>query len=485
MRWLLLVMALIFCMPASAEEKVSITYSEPEGASFRFWAEKMEGEQAVFLFDTSVDAQTREDCMAAVNALLRQLPPMEKPAICVVPGRLFAGTAIVGNRLYLSEADWQSADFAALVLQAAAGECAHYGLAYGLAGRLLGQDGAFTAMQEDAAYDLNLLCFDGDFVPAEDALNARGLSIGFADAYIAAHGEAAYLSLLMDSDTAEGMNRVAVALQAYYGANGVETEVSSLRLAHGGKAYQYRVQTEGASYRVGREWQDLNHGLNPLVSENFLHEDYAAVRDFFRINEMQMAQYRALCASAGPWAEDVEVLLLNPQQKTNVSRYMAAKKQIWLLNVDSLMHEYIHALMPSRSGQTLWETEGVARYFSFYYDHYGWAFLNEDYNNPPELAHVQFINDYRAFVGRPIDMQVEFGELESLGAYSRKDQSPDESYASGSAFVHYLVQRFGEEAVIRHIRGLELLPQDVSALTADWLAWLDEKYRDFPLSSTK
>ena len=484
MYWLLLLMALMFCMPAAAEGKVSVSYGEPEGASFRFWAERIEAEHAVFLFDTAVDAQTRQDCMTVVDELLRPLELAEKPEICLPPERLFTGAVIDGNRLYLSQTDWQSVDFAALVLQSAAGEFSHYGLAYGFAGYLQGKSGEFTAMQEEAAYDLNLLCYDAAFVPAEDVRNARGLSVCFATEYIAAYGEADYLALLLNSDTAGGMADVAAALQAFYAAHGVQTGVSAQRYAHGGKAYHYRMQVDGAVFYVGREWQDLNHELNPLVSENFLHEDYAAVRDFFRINEAQMAQYRQLFATVGPWEDDVEVLLLNPQRKTTTSCYWAAQHSIWLLNVNSLMHEYIHSLMPSRSTQTLWETEGIARYFSFYYDHYGWAFRNEDYNNPPELDYAQFIRDYQAAIGRPIDMAVEYGEVESLGAYSRKAQSPDESYAIGSAFVHYLVLRFGEEAVIRHVRGLEALPQDIPTLTADWLAWLDEKYRDFPLTST-
>lgn len=482
MRFLLLFLVLCFCVPAMAEEKVSVSYGEPWGASFRFWAEQTKGEYAAFLFDSALDAETRQGCVAAVDELLRQLPPMEKPEICVVPQRLFTGAVIDGNRLYISPMDWQSVDFAALVLQAAAGEFSHYGLAYGLAGWLRGQSGEFAVMQEPAAYDLNLLCFDTDFVPETDATNARTLSVCFATEYIAAHGSAAYLSLLLESDTENGAQAAAEVLQQYYTAHGVVAEVSALRFAQGGKAYRYRVQVEGAVFHVGREWQDANHALNPLVSENFLHEDYASVRTFFCINELQMAQYRQLFATNGPW-EDVAVLLLNPQRRTNTSRYLLAEHSILLLNVDSLTHEYIHALMQPRPTQTLWETEGIARYFSFYYDHYGLAFLNADYNDPPDLEHVQFVRAYREAIGRPIDMAVDFGELESLGAYSRKDQSPNESYSSGSAFVHYLVQRFGAEAVIRHVGGQEALPQDISVLTADWLAWLNDTYQGFTVQN--
>lgn len=482
MRFLLLLLVLCFCVPAMAEEKVSVSYGEPWGASFRFWAERTEGEYAAFLFDSALDPETRQGCVAAVEELLRKLPPMERPEICVVPQRLFTGAVIDGNRLYLSPMDWQSVDFAALVLQAAAGEFSHYGLAYGLAGWVRGQSGEFAAMQEPAAYDLNLLCFDPVFVPKEDAWNARALSVDFAAEYIAAHGSEACLSLLLESDTADGMRAAAEALQQYYAAHGVDVEVSALRFAQGGKAYQYQAKVEGAAFYVGREWQDANHALNPLVSENFLREDYASVRTFFCINELQMAQYRQLFAATGP-REEVSVLLLNPQRKINTSYYNSTEHTILMLNVDSMMHEYIHALMQPRPTQTLWETEGIARYFSFYYDHYGLAFLNEDYNDPPDLEYVQFVRAYREKVGRPIDMAVDFGELESVGAYSRRDQSPNESYASGSAFVHYLVQRFGAEAVIRHVCGQEALPQKISVLTAEWLAWLNDTYQGFAVQN--
>lgn len=482
MRWLALLMALCLCMPAKAEERVSVSYGEPWGASFRFWADRLEGEYADFLFDTAADETIRQDCVNAVDALLGKLPLMERPEVCLVPQRLFTGAFIVGNRLYLSPMDWECVDFAALVLQAAAGEFGHYGLAYGLAGWLQTQCGDFIVMKEPAAYDLNLLCFDPAFVPAEDAEAARRMSVCFAEEYIAMYGEAAYLSLLLDSDTAEGMQIAAKELQRFYAAHGVEMEVSTLRYARGGKAYQYQVQVDGAIFYVGREWQDVNHALNPLVSENFLHEEYDAVRRFFSVNEVQMARYRQLFA-VPDYRGDVTVLLLNPQRQINTSYYKSTEHMILMLNVNSIMHEYIHSLVQPRPDQMLWETEGFAHYFSYYYDHYGIAMLNADYNDPPELSHVQFIRDYLKVIGRPIDMAEDFGDIESFGAYARGDRAPDASYASGSAFVHYLVQRFGEDAVIRHVCGQETLPQDISVLTADWLAWLNDTYQGFTVQN--
>ncbi len=484
MRRLLLLLLICFCVPAMAAETESVSYGEPWGASFRFWADRIDGEHAVFLFDTAVEEETRWSCMNAVDELLKKLPPMEKPEICLTPKRLFAGEVIVGNRLYISSTDWQSIDFAARVLQTAAGEYSHYGLAYGLAGWLHGQTGEFAVMQEMAAYDLNLLCFDAAFVEDADAVNAREISICFAADYIAAHGVEKYLTLLLESDTADGMRAVAGALQMFYAAHDVETEISTLRYTCGGKAYQYRVMLDGAIFHVGREFQDVNHEINPLVSERFLHEEYADVRMFFSINEEQMAQYRRLLTVPG-YRGDVTVLLLNPQRMINTSYYKSNEHMILMLNINSIMHEYIHSLMQPRPTQSLWETEGFATYFSYYYDHYGRAMLNADYNDPPDLAHVQFIRDYLNEVGRPIEMAVDFGDIESLGAYARGDRSPDMSYASGSAFVHYLVQRFGEEAVIRHVCGLEKLTQDVDVLTAEWLEWLNENYQKYSMSEVE
>ena len=483
MRMLALLLALCFCIPAAAEEK-TVDYSEPLGASLPFRAERVESEFAVFLFDTMVDMQTREACMAAVDELLGRLPPMEKPELCLTTKKLFVGAVVEGHRLYLNPMDWQSVDFAALVLQAAAGEYSHYGLAYGLAGWCKGENGGFAQMQEATAYDLNLLCFDPAFVPEADAANARTQSVDFAGEYISVHGVSACLSLLLESDTADGMLAVAEALQRYYAAHGVETDVSSLRFAQGGKAYLYRAKVEGAEFYVGRGWQDANYAHNPLVTEKFLREDYAAVRRFFCTNERQMAQYRQLFAVAGPW-KDVTVLLPNPQRQISTSCYQPTLHRILLLNVDSLMHEYIHALMPLRLSQALWESEGFARYFSYYYDEYGMAFLNEDYNNLPDLAHLQYLRDYQASIGRPVDMAIDFGDLESFRAYALGYRAPDVDYASGSAFVHYLVKRFGEEAVVRHVCGMEMLPQDASELTADWLAWVDENYQGFTETTTE
>lgn len=475
MRILLLLLTLYLTVSAGAESPSGqITCAEPYGKSLRITAEGVDTAHASCLFESSIPASEREACIRRTDTLLSLVPVAEQPEICVLPADTFDGVRIEGHRLYVTPMDWDSADYGALVLQAAAGEYSHYGLAYGLAAALMGDVGAFVCPAQEGVYDLNLLCFDSAFVSQADASAARQLSAAFASAYLDANGLDACWTLLCQSSTAEGMANLAEALRPFYADNGQDVQPGTLRISQGGAAYQYRVLTDDTEFWVGREWQDINCALNPLVTEAFLHGDYASTAAFFRINEAQMTAYRQLFSCED--APCMTVLLPGPLKGLNASCYQSGEHRILLLNADSLSHEYIHALAQPSAAQELWETEGFARYFSYYYDHYGIAMLNADYAAAADTETLHYIHEFRAQIGREIDMAVDFGEIESVIAYTRGYASPNVSYASGSAFVHYLVQRYGEEAVIRHV--LDGAPFDApqTELVADWKAWLKDSY---------
>lgn len=392
---------------------------------------------------------------------------------------------IEAHRLYVSPMDWDSVDYAALVLQAGAGEYCHYGLAYGCACWLKGQPGGFARLDEEAAYDLNLLCFDAAFVPAEDAARVRRLAAGFAADYVDSHGLEDCLNLLAASGTEAGAAEVASAIGDWCAGHGVDVEPSALRVGHGGVAYAYRVRGRYAEYLVGREWQDANWQLNPLVTEHFLHEDYAAARAFFEVNEAQMASYQALF-DLGPYDDSLRVILPNPLQSLRTSVYQSGTHRILLLNVDSLMHEYIHALARPTARMELWEAEGFARYFSYRYDAYGLALLNEDYNHPGDGETTRYVRDYLQAVGRPIDMAADHGALEDLNVYRQGYRSPNASYAAGASYVKYLVERFGETAVIQQIYGSAKtikIPQ--ALLVSQWLDAVNESCQKYDQSSDR
>lgn len=170
----MLLLALCFAVSAGAEGvSAQITYAELYGKSLRITADVTETAHARYFFAHTLPADEREACIRHADALLCQLPITQQPEICLMEASDFDGVRIDGHRLYLAPMDWNSADFAALVLQAAAGEYSHYGLAYGLANMLLGHDGAFVCPEQSAVFDLNLLCFDPAFVAQADADAAR------------------------------------------------------------------------------------------------------------------------------------------------------------------------------------------------------------------------------------------------------------------------------------------------------------------------
>lgn len=476
-RLCLTLLVLCVCTSALAETAGQITYAEPYGKSLRITAEGTETAQARYLFEGSIPAEEREACIRRTEALLSHIPTAEQPEICVFAAETFGGVRIDGHRLVLSPMNWDSADYGALVLQAAAGEYSHYGLAYGLAAVLMGESGAFVRPSQADVFDLNLLCFDAAFVSEEDASAARQLSAAFASACLDANGLDACWALLCDSATAEGMANLADVLRTFCADNGQDVQPGTLRIGQGGAAYQYCVLTEGAEFWVGREWQDINCALNPLVTEDFLHGDYASAAAFFRINEEQMAAYRQLFSCED--APCVTVVLPGPLKGLSASCYQPGEHRILLLNADSLSHEYIHALAQPSTTQEVWETEGFARYFSYYYDHYGIAMVNADYAAAADTEKLHYIHEFRAQVGRAIDMAADFGAIESIIAYTRGYASPNVSYAAGSAFVHYLVQRYGEEAVIRHVLDGAAFDAPQAELVSDWKAWLKDHYGSY------
>ena len=222
----------------------------------------------------------------------------------------------------------------------------------------------------------------------------------------------------------------------------------------------------------------MNAEYNPLITDGFLHSDYAETKAFFETNLKQMKQYQELFA-LDTYDNDLSIVFENttlPQ----TSFYQSNIHTIYLKNVDSLMHEYIHALTQPKYSMKLWESEGFARYFSYYYDLYGIAFLNQDYNNSPDTPELKYIHEYLATINRPIDMAKDFTELENIAVYSRSLTDPNKSYATGSSFVQYLVKQYGEEAVINSIYGNgDPLPKSYAELVKEWNEFIEVNYSNY------
>ena len=92
-----------------------------------------------------------------------------------------------------------------------------------------------------------------------------------------------------------------------------------------------------------------------------------------------------------------------------------------------------------------------------------------------EASGLQVYRDFRAWLGRDVDIEQDFTDLTHFYAWSKKIKDPNNG--ASDSFIAYLISRFGEEAV------LDLLLQRQNTdwfhyeeLVADWQIFLAEKF---------
>lgn len=477
--------------PAAEEPKEyeytlrEVRYSEERAQySFRMDMETTETEYASYFFAPTVEQAERSACIQATDQILSALQESGAvPEFYVFTAERYDSVWISEHKLYQTARAWQSADYAADVLMTVYGGFSHYGLAYGYGAFLRGEQSQaelnLTDLEDSDALDLSLLCFDVAFVSEEECAAAQAVACDFVKTYIAEQGEAPLRELLSQSDTADGTENVCKALELYYQGRGLHYTPSAVRYGYGGISFDYTVLSEYGTFYLGKDWNDYNAADNPLVYENFLHERYADTKHFYETNLKQMAQYRELF-SVGDDQDDLSIIFLHSRSLPQTSFYQSGTHRIYVQNVDSLMHEYIHALTQPRTSMSNWETEGFARYFSYRYDEYGIAFLNQDYNNVSDSAATSYVREYLSNIGRDIDMAVDYGELENIAVWSRSYTDPNASYVAGSSFVQYLVGEFGEQAVIDAIYGSGTpLPRTYNELVGEWNAYIENTYQSY------
>ncbi len=460
-----------------------ITYSESAVQyGFRVDMACTETKYARYYFEQTVDEAERTLCIEATDKILeRQAALGLQPEIYIFTEERYPDTSVVENKLYTSVQDWQTVEFATDVLLAAYGAYSHYGSAYGYANFICDEqiaDSAFKTPDSTDACDLNLLCFDTAFTSDSDVATARSIACNFVQAYIAANGESALQELLSDSKTSDGARSVSDALADYYKDNGFNYVPSDLRYGYGGHSFDYVVATDLGVFYIKKDWVDMHAEYNPLITDGFLHSDYAETKAFFETNLAQMKQYQELFA-LDYYNNDLSIIFANTSL-SQTSFYQSNTHTIYLKNVDSLMHEYIHSLTQPKYSMQLWEAEGFARYFSYYYDFYGIAFLNQDYNNSPDTPELKYIHEYSAAINRPIDIAKDYQELENIAVYSRSLTDPNKSYATGSSFVQYLLKQYGEKAVINSIYGNgDPLPKTYAELVKEWNEFIEANYSNY------
>ena len=460
---------------------MDVTYSESTAQyGFRLNMDSTETEFAKYYFESSIDAKEREACIETTdNCLAEQSFVGVVPEIYIFTQDQYDYKYISNHKLYSSVQNWRSVEYLTDVLMAAYGESVHYGTSFGYANYLAANKnwdfytGSFSNPSVKDILDLSYLCFDEAFAASDDVTAARDIACDFVETYINQHGEREFQQVLTSH------SRSIDALAAYYAENGVSYVPSSVQYGYGGKSYDYIVYSDFGTFYIAKDWVDINAELNPLITDGFLHSDYPETKAFFETNLKQMKQYQDLF-KLDDYNNDLDIIFSKPLNVSQSSFYQSVIHRIYLYNVDSLMHEYIHSLTMPAASMPIWKAEGFARYFSYYYDFYGMAFLNQDYNNTPDTPELKYIHEYLATINRPIDIEKDYQELENIAVYSRSFTDPNKSYLTGSSFVQYLVKRYGEEAVISSIYGNgDSLPKTYRELVKEWNEYIESNYQTY------
>ena len=478
-----LLILLTSCIATAEREYYSdeITYSEPGGQySFRMKMDVTETESVKYFFEPNIKSDERESCIEVTEKILSNLSlDSTTLGIYIFSQNRYSSKYISDHKLYCTIQNWKSIEYITDVLLAVYEKTAHYGTAIGYANYLSRNykwenvKGSFSSPSVNDILDLNYLCFDERFVSYKDLVSAEEIACDFVDSYINKHGEKAIQQLLTSHIKTEN------ALLLYYKDHGVYYTPSPIQYGYGGASYDYLVYSDCGTFYVSKGWIDTNAEYNPLIGDGFLHSNYTETKTFFQTNIKQMQLYQELF-NLDDYNNDLDIIFTKPISASKYSFYQSANHRIYVYNVDSLMHEYIHALTMPKTSMASWQVEGFARYFSYYYDFYGISFLNQDYNNTPNTPATKWIYEYLATINRPIDMARDYRELENLAVYSRSYADPNANYLAGASFVQYLVNQYGEDAVINNIYGNGApLPKSYDELIKDWNEFIERNYSSY------
>lgn len=165
------------------------------------------------------------------------------------------------------------------------------------------------------------------------------------------------------------------------------------------------------------------------------------------------------------------------------SYYELVPHRVFLTHIESLMHEYIHSLTLAYARKELWAVEGVARYFSIYYDYYSIDFLNADANSQTDVESMRWVQEYLEKINRPIDIMTDSLELYNIAVYSRSWDDPNDSYTAGASFIGYVINCYGEETAIYYACKKDgeyaSLDKTYAQLVAEWNDYIEQNYSSY------
>lgn len=466
----------------------TLTYNEEGGVyTFKQELDFVETDLARFWFDDSVDDSRRIECIEITEKILGAMGS-QKIDVYILSGTDYGATHVSGNALYTTNRKFRTREYAADVILASCGQFSHYGLAYGYANVLcqelnIQQREALTVTAPSAADtgDLNVLCFDPSITLGSNIRTARALACGFVDQCLASMGEESFLTLLRNSNTSAGMKEIADRLEIYYQSFGFTYRPTELRFGYGGKSLDYIVDSDLATFYLNRDWKDLWQ-FNGYPVEDFLHQNYPEIKEFFLTTMAQMAKAQEYLDLNIP---GTQITLTN--HSTYDGYYNASKTNNQILSCRGVafMDDYAYFLrqftnLNHEVPENQWKVNGFHKYLSIgEYGEYRITYSTHVWNtDPEETPENRFIKQYRESIGRPIDAS-DYGTVMDIECAYFKYLDPNLTTPASYSFVHYLASLYGADALKEIILNDAPLPKPYEELVADWTAYLEDNYSEY------
>lgn len=492
---LILLFSTVICLSfVACTNKIDFTYEGDlisyveETSQFQVYGEHTSFDGINYAFECTIPTEEREACVKITSKLLNQIGYKEPLSINVLETKKFGdNTYIADNVLYTYRQDFENVDYAAKIINAVYGKYCNYGLSYGYANYLLndlgyenGQAAALTELDDKYLYDMNVLCFNSAYASEEQVKQIQSFSTSLVNEYIKNHGENSFISLLSKTGDTADINGASEALNSIYSACAIDYKSTPILYAFGGKGNEFVAKSQFAEFYINDGWTDISDTLfdKTFVGKNFLHSDYNEVKTYFETITGEMQDFQEFF-NMDEYNNDLTVIFYEGNTEQNTSYYKQGEHKIILKTIMSMMHEYIHSLTIKYAKGESWAVEGFARRYSIFFDSYSTEYLNYSYNyydpNDPELGYIDL---YRDYIGRDIDVSVDADNLIDFLVQYNKLFDVNLHAASGASFIQYLEKQYGVQTTINYACSKNgeyaALDKSLEELKFEWVDYLNE-----------
>lgn len=519
--WCCFLLTLVCGIHVRAEEVIVykddsyIAFSEPYGYSLVNVGSACHADVNghTYYFLKAVKSDVREDIISKTEAALTVLQSFgaEDAAYTIHIVKGAYEPRVEGTTLYIGTACYSSTAYVTGTVEMCFGEKLPYGLLYGVSceaaealgwdvGEYLPLEDALNAMTgDDRIYlDLNYACFIPPYADDAMQVNVHAVARAFVD-FLTCEEKTSLLTAYTDEAFADARNR-------FLAANGHApydgSELMGVTFYGGGDgSVRLRWNTVNAQYVLDDDFEDFDR---ELLDDSPFNGDYANLRSCVlhceEILRYLQADLAPLAVREAPtiWLETSSSVYRSGYNRIiAVAYYESGKNLIHLGTVDSLAHEYCHAMLDANSAELVIEEALVYYYCNI---------LLPDRLNPmftymadavaandnPEFA--VFIERLSMHLGRPVNLYdredqlaIDDAQLVQSGMANRRTlfiDTMDNKHsgfdtAARYSFMHYLIDQYGRDAVIRSVAEndpLQLGGVSWEALADRWSEHLNRVY---------